>query len=77
MWAAEAGVKAGGNSGQAAIAMLMAIVVIVLFEKIDIDHEDGQGFAITLAMPPFLVEGIIKAATVGQTCQGVSKHQFF
>lgn len=59
------------------VASLMSIVVVVAFEVIDIDHQQGQMVGISTCPPPFFVDLLVKAATIWDVGQAVDVCEFF
>ena len=55
-----------GHLLQAHIPLQMAIVVVVAFEMVDINHQHRQRLAVTHGMFPCLIQCLIQGAAVGQ-----------
>ena len=62
-----------GYRPQALVARLMAVVVVVAFEEIDVDHQDRQRQGFAPAVTPLGRQCLVKAAAVGDARQAVAE----
>ena len=60
---------------QAGVSGQMAIDVVIFFEMVDVDHQQGQRRNESPATPPFGFKALIEAAAVGDSGQSVDESQ--
>jgi hypothetical protein len=55
----------------------VAVRIVIRFEIVDIDHQQGQRLALAQRTRPFGVERLVEAAAVRQACEAVARGQLF
>jgi hypothetical protein len=66
-----------GNPHQTLIARNVSIVVVKIFEEVQIDQEQRERFARALRAIPFAVQGVVKSAPIGDLGNAVGHRQPF
>ncbi len=65
-----------GDPAQAAVASQMAVVIIKLFEVIDIENDDRYGFLRPTTACPLTFQYLLKTSAIRQIGKGIDQRQF-
>ena len=73
--ASQGGLECPGHAAQAFISCQVAVQIVVVFEMVDVDEQQGQGGLRPDGPAPFVLVDFVEAAAVGDVRQPVQSEQ--